>query len=100
MIHALDQQKAIVASGAWPLYRYDPRLAAAGKNPLQLDAKPPSLPFERYAYNETRYTMLAHTDPEAARRALTLAQHDVERRWRLYHQLAAVACGNAEAATA
>ncbi|MCC6763667.1 MAG: pyruvate:ferredoxin (flavodoxin) oxidoreductase, partial [Deltaproteobacteria bacterium] len=101
MVHALDQQKAIVASGAWPLYRYDPRRAAAGKNPLQLDAKPPSLTFKQYAYNETRYTMLAHADPEAARRALTLAEEDVRRRWSLYHQLAAVACdaGAAEGAT-
>ncbi|MCC6847196.1 MAG: pyruvate:ferredoxin (flavodoxin) oxidoreductase, partial [Deltaproteobacteria bacterium] len=93
MVHALDQQKALVASGAWPLYRYDPRLAAAGKNPLQLDAKPPSLAFKQYAYNETRYTMLAHADPEAARRVLALAEADVRRRWSLYHQLAAVACG-------
>ncbi len=91
MIHAIDQQKAVVASGAWPLYRYDPRLAAAGKNPLQLDAKPPSIAFKSYAYNETRYTMLAHADPEAARRALTLAEGDVRRRWSLYQQLAAIA---------
>ncbi|MEB2283327.1 MAG: pyruvate:ferredoxin (flavodoxin) oxidoreductase [Myxococcales bacterium] len=92
MVHALDQQKALVASGAWPLYRYDPRLAAAGKNPLQLDAKPPSLAFKDYAYNEGRYSMLAQADPEAARRALVLADADVRRRWSLYQQLAAVAC--------
>ena len=90
MIHGLDQQKAAVASGHWPLFRYDPRLAATGENPLQLDAKPPSLPLRKYAYNETRYTMLAHADPDAARRALALAEEDVRRRWSLYHQLAAM----------
>ena len=90
MIHGLDQQKAAVASGHWPLYRYDPRLAATGASPLQLDAKAPSLPLRTYAYNETRYTMLAHADPDAARRALVLAEEDVRRRWSLYHQLAAM----------
>jgi pyruvate-ferredoxin/flavodoxin oxidoreductase len=92
MVHALDQQKALVASGAWPLYRYDPRRAAAGENPLQLDSKPPSLPLKSFAYNETRYTMLAHADPEAARRALARAEEDVRRRWSLYQQLAAMPC--------
>ncbi len=42
-----DQQKAAVACGAWPLYRYDPRLAEQGKNPLQLDSKAPTIPFAR-----------------------------------------------------
>jgi pyruvate-ferredoxin/flavodoxin oxidoreductase len=90
LVHGLDQQRAAVASGAWPLYRYDPRLAASGASPLQLDAKPPSLALKSYAYNETRYTMLAHADPEAARRALALAEEDVRRRWSLYHQLASI----------
>ncbi len=97
LVHGLDQQKAAVASGAWPLYRYDPRLAAAGKSPLQLDCKPPSLALKGYAYNETRYTMLAHADPEAARRALAQAEDDVRRRWSLYHQLAALTPAPADA---
>ncbi len=93
MVHGLAQQKAAVQSGAWPIFRYDPRLAAQGKPPLQLDCKPPSLPFKSYAYNETRYTMLAHAQPEAAARALALAEHDIARRWRLYEHLAAFAAG-------
>jgi pyruvate-ferredoxin/flavodoxin oxidoreductase len=93
LVHGLAQQKAAVASGAWPLYRYDPRLAAAGKPPLQLDSKAPSLGLKTYAYNETRYTMLALADPDAARKALALAEEDVRRRWSLYHQLAALSVG-------
>jgi pyruvate-ferredoxin/flavodoxin oxidoreductase len=88
--HGMDQQKAAVLSGHWPLLRYDPRLARAGKNPLQLDSKAPSVPLKTYAYNETRYTMLAHVDPEAARRLLALAQDDVAVRWRTYEHLAAM----------
>jgi pyruvate-ferredoxin/flavodoxin oxidoreductase len=90
LVHGLEQQKAAVTSGAWPLYRYDPRRRREGKNPLQLDAKPPSTPLRAYAYNETRYTMLAHADPAAAKESLRLAEEDVRRRWRLYEQLAAL----------
>ena len=88
--HGMDQQKAAVLSGHWPLYRYDPGLARDGKNPLQLDSKPPSLPLEKYAYNETRYTMLAHSDPETARSLLAEAQEDALAHWRLLEHLAAM----------
>ena len=81
--HGMDQQKAAVQSGHWPLFRFNPDLAREGKSPLQLDSKPPSLPLRQYAYNETRYTMLAHSDPETARRLLERAQLDVAERWRL-----------------
>jgi len=96
--HGLDQQKAAVLSGHWPLLRYDPRLAREGKNPIQLDSKAPSVPLKSYAYNETRYTMLAHSDPEAAKRLLDLAQDDVAARWRYYEYLAAMPGTPAEAA--
>jgi pyruvate-ferredoxin/flavodoxin oxidoreductase len=84
----MDQQKAAVLSGYWPLFRYNPDLCREGKNPMQLDSKPPSLDFKKYAYNETRYTMLAHSHPEAARRLLQEAQDDVLTRWRVYEQWA------------
>jgi pyruvate-ferredoxin/flavodoxin oxidoreductase len=87
--HGMDQQKAAVLSGHWPLFRYNPALARDGRPTLELDSKPPSLPLKAYAYNETRYTMLAHSDPEAARRRLAEAQEDVLARWRLYEQWAA-----------
>jgi pyruvate-ferredoxin/flavodoxin oxidoreductase len=89
LMYGLDQQKAAVQSGYWPLYRYNPDLVKLGKNPFQLDSKPPALPLEKYIYSETRYTMLVHSDPEAAKRLLQLAQEDVRNRWRLYENLAA-----------
>ncbi len=88
--HGMDQQKAAVLSGHWPLFRYDPGLRREGKNPMQLDSKAPTVALKQYAYNETRYTMLAHSDPEAARRLLDAAQDDVWARWRLYEYWAAM----------
>ncbi len=88
MAHGLDQQKAAVASGYWPLFRYDPRLAEQDKNPLQLDSKAPVLPLEKYVYNETRYTMLKQSDEAAAERLLALGKQDIAARWKLYETLA------------
>jgi pyruvate-ferredoxin/flavodoxin oxidoreductase len=90
LAHGLDQQKAAVASGYWPLFRYNPDLAKEGKNPLTIDSKAPTLPLEKYIYNETRYTMLVHSNKKAADRLLKLAQQDVTSRWKLYEQLAAM----------
>jgi pyruvate-ferredoxin/flavodoxin oxidoreductase len=88
--HGLDQQKLAVQSGYWPLFRYNPALIGTGKNPFQLDSKAPSLPLEKYIYNETRYTMLVHSDPQAAAHLLTLAQEDVKNRWKQYEYMAAM----------
>jgi pyruvate-ferredoxin/flavodoxin oxidoreductase len=90
LVYGLDQQKAAVQSGYWPLYRYNPDLAKLGKNPFQLDSKPPALPLEKYIYNETRYTMLKHSDPQAAKILLQFAEEDVRNRWRVYQNLAAM----------
>ena len=95
LIHGLDQQKAAVASGYWPLLRYNPDLKKQGKNPFQLDSKAPTLPLEKYIYNETRYTMLVKSNPEAAKALLKEAQRDVMERWRLYEHMAAITVNGA-----
>jgi pyruvate-ferredoxin/flavodoxin oxidoreductase len=88
--HGMDQQKAAVLSGYWPLFRYNPERLLEGRPALELDSKAPSMPLEKYAYNETRYTMLVHSDPDAARRLLAEAQEDVLVRWRRYERWAAL----------
>jgi pyruvate-ferredoxin/flavodoxin oxidoreductase len=90
MKFGLDQQKLAVQTGHWPMFRYNPALTAEGKNPFVLDCKAPSLPLEKYIYNETRYTMLVHSKPEVAKQMLTEAQADVMNRWRIYEQMAAM----------
>ncbi len=90
MAYGMEQQKAAVLSGYWPLFRYNPDRLREGKNPLQLDSKPPRLPLEKYIYNETRYKMLVHSHPEVAKKLLKLAQEDVLARWRLYEYWAAM----------
>jgi len=89
MRNGLDQQKKAVASGHWPLYRYDPRLTKENKNPFQLDSKAPSITLDKYVYNETRYRMLTQSDEGRAEDLLKMAQADVQDRWKMYERLAA-----------
>jgi pyruvate-ferredoxin/flavodoxin oxidoreductase len=90
MRRGLEQQRLAVASGIWPLYRYNPDLAAEGKNPLTIDSKDPSIPVEDYAYNETRYRMLLQSDEARAEALMKEARSDVTKRWELYKQMAAL----------
>jgi pyruvate-ferredoxin/flavodoxin oxidoreductase len=94
MARQLDQQKLAVQAGHWPLYRYDPRLALQGQNPLIIESKEPSIPFSQYAYNETRYKMLVQMDESRAEQLMQEAQHDAKSRWTLYQQMAAMHYGN------
>ncbi len=86
----LEQQKLAVQSGHWPMYRYDPRLALEGKNPLVIESKEPSIPFSQYAYNETRYKMLTQMDEGRAEELMKETQHDAKTRWAFYQQMAAM----------
>jgi pyruvate-ferredoxin/flavodoxin oxidoreductase len=77
-----------VASGHWPLFRFDPRLSDERAFPLTLDSKAPKIPFADYAYEETRYRVLKQIDPDAAAALAAGAQHDIDARWALYETLA------------
>jgi pyruvate-ferredoxin/flavodoxin oxidoreductase len=88
MAFGMNQQKAAVLSGYWPLMRYNPALRKEGKNPFQLDSKAPSIPLKQYAYQEARYSMLARSDPETARNLLRIAQDDVNCNWQVYQNRA------------
>lgn len=88
MSKGMQQQKAAVDTGYWPLYRFNPELQAQGKNPLQLDSKPPKIDFKEFAYNETRYKMLTKSNPEAAAKLIAKAQEDVNAKWEFLHKLA------------
>jgi pyruvate-ferredoxin/flavodoxin oxidoreductase len=91
LMFGAEQQKLAVASGHWPLYRFDPRRRTPGENPLQLDSAAPSIKLAEYVRNETRYRMVEQQDPARFRQLLAAAQEEVERRFALHAQLAAMA---------
>lgn len=60
-----EEAKA-VESGYWHLFRFNPALKEAGKNPFQLDSKEPSIDYEEFLNGEIRYDVLKRMDPEKA----------------------------------
>ena len=62
MEKGLDQQYRAVASGYWPLIRYDPVVRANGGNPFLLDSPRPRIPLAAYTDRELRYRSLANTE--------------------------------------
>ncbi len=89
MRHGMKQAARAVASGYWPLFRYDPTMRARGLNPFRLDSPRPRIPLEEYRDNEVRFKALARTHPDAAQRMLKQAQLALEERYRMYEDLAA-----------
>jgi pyruvate-ferredoxin/flavodoxin oxidoreductase len=88
MRKGLDQQYAAVASGHWPLMRYNPVLRAAGRNPFLLDSPRPRMPLRDYHAKELRFRMLMNSQPEVAERLLEFGQEAVNRRWAEYEEMA------------
>jgi pyruvate-ferredoxin/flavodoxin oxidoreductase len=82
------QQKLVVESGQWLLYRFDPRRAERGENPLQLDSAPGRAKVQDYLLSENRFKMLTKSKPEDAKRFFGQAQVDADRRWKYYQYLA------------
>ena len=75
----LAQQKAAVACGHWPLYRFNP----AKDQPLTIDSKDPTGTFDAYAGAEGRYRILAQADPERAEALAVQARADARHRMAL-----------------
>lgn len=96
MTTAMTDQKLAVETGQWLLYRYNPDLAPLGKNPLQLDSRPPKGKLADYFNMENRFKMLMQADPQTARQLLAEAEMDVATRWAMYEYLASRPYGDGQ----
>jgi pyruvate-ferredoxin/flavodoxin oxidoreductase len=88
MTTALSNQKALVDSAEWVLYRYNPERAQQGENPLTLDSRAPTKKVQDFLLMETRFKMLTQSKPEAARHLWQQAQEDAQARYHMYEYLA------------
>ncbi len=88
LAHGLEQQKLAVSTGYWPLFRYDPRRAAAGEPPMVLESGAPSGDLGKYMRNESRFRVVEQTTPERFKTLLAGAQAHARERFALYEQLA------------
>ena len=88
MREGLTQQYNAVASGHWPLIRYDPMVRAASGNPFLLDSPRPRLGLSDYRQGELRFRALSKSDPDEAQRLTGLAQEAIQQRWKVYEAMA------------
>ncbi|MBA3045522.1 MAG: pyruvate:ferredoxin (flavodoxin) oxidoreductase [Euryarchaeota archaeon] len=87
MVKSQEEAKNAVDTGYWTLYRYDPRLALEGKNPLQLDSKEPNGKLQEFLMGEVRYQSLTKSFPDEAKRLHKALEDDVNRHYRRYKAL-------------
>jgi pyruvate-ferredoxin/flavodoxin oxidoreductase len=88
MQHGLRQQYRAVASGHWPLIRYNPEMLRSGDNPFVLDSQRPHLDLEEYVGNELRYRILGVTNPAEADNLMQLARQNIRQKWKDYEEMA------------
>ena len=77
-----------MASGVWPLYRFDPRRSSQGEPPLQLDSRRPKGRVADYLRAEARFRMVEKLDPKRFKSFLAESQRAAEQRYGVYSQLA------------
>ncbi|HQQ89107.1 MAG TPA: pyruvate:ferredoxin (flavodoxin) oxidoreductase, partial [Oscillospiraceae bacterium] len=87
MGNSMGEEKRAVDAGYWHLFRYDPRLAAEGKNPFQLDSKAPTASYRDFIMNEVRYSSLVRTFPDRAEVLFKKAEENAEEKFEHLEQL-------------
>ena len=82
-----DEAKRAVEVGYWPLYRYNPDLAAQGKNPFTLDSKPATGDYKEFILGENRYAALKQQFPEEAATLFARAEQEAKDKYDYYKKL-------------
>lgn len=83
-----NRMKEAVDAGYWHLWRFDPRLKEAGKNPFILDSKAPTVAFQEFLNGEVRYTSLKSQFPEVADKLFETAAKEAKDRYDGYVRMA------------
>jgi pyruvate-ferredoxin/flavodoxin oxidoreductase len=74
MVNCQSEMKNAVDAGYWNLFRFNPALADAGKNPLTIDSKEPTGDYKEFIMNEARYSSLTRTFPDRAKELFEKAE--------------------------
>ena len=79
------EEKKAVECGYWHLWRYNPALAAEGKNPFSLDSKAPDWSkFHDFLMGEVRYLSVKKAYPNEAEELFAKAQEMAKQRYQSY----------------
>ena len=79
------EEKKAVECGYWHLWRFNPELAAEGKNPFSLDSKEPNWAnFHDFLLGEVRYLSVKKAYPNEAEELFAEAQKMAQQRYKTY----------------
>jgi pyruvate-ferredoxin/flavodoxin oxidoreductase len=84
---SISEERKAVDTGYWHLYRYNPQLRDAGKNPFQLESKKPERPYRDFLTGEVRYTQLMNVFPDLAEKLFQDSENHAHDRYEAYRRL-------------
>ncbi len=91
LTNSFAQAKLATQCGYWPTFRFDPRREEEGKNPFQIDSRPPVWDkYHDFLLNEARFSQLAQINPDHAAELLELNLYYAKKRWAMYQRYAAM----------
>ena len=88
MGRSVENENKAVKAGYWHLYRFNPELKEAGKNPFSLDSKEPTESFRDFLLGQVRYAAVAKQFPDVAEELFNKAEQDAKERLDSYKRLA------------
>jgi pyruvate-ferredoxin/flavodoxin oxidoreductase len=83
-----EEEKLAVASGYWPLYRFNPELEKEGKNPFVLESKEPDGTIQTFLGGENRFASLEKTFPEESKKLRARIEKELDKRYTTYKNMA------------
>ena len=88
MSGSIGEMKKAVDCGYWQLYRFNPELEEAGKNPFSLDSKEPVADYRTFLLSENRYASLKKLFPAQADKLFEINEEQAKARYEGYKALA------------
>ena len=81
MSNCQAEMKKAVECGYWNMFRFNPDLKKAGKNPFILDSKAPAGGYQEFLMNEARYSSLTRSFPERAKELFAQSEETAKARY-------------------
>ena len=90
MSKAQTEEELAVKAGYWHCFRFNPALAAEGKNAFTLDSKAPTGDYQEFLDGEVRYNSLKRSNPEKAERLFAKNEDEAKARYSYLNRLVAL----------
>ena len=87
MAKAQTEEKLAVEAGYWFNFRFNPALAAEGKDAFSLDSKAPTGNFQEFLKGENRYAALAKFNPNKAAQLFAQSEETYKERYNYLNKL-------------